>query len=252
MNKIFDETISKRVDEKQFILARLQADFTNAVSGGSISISTLYSSVMTDIGRWIGIKFDGSRFHDSIQTLTPETVSIMSIISRMIIPLQPDPDKWNALQFIHVRNFPKVTCIHCEDTICFCCGEAPYHETLTCHKYMKNRILRLDDAEIVDNLKWKLANSKRCPNCSILINRDEGCNKVDCLFCGHVFCWNCEGNFENGDCSFYRCMLDRTRSRVQESNAAASLSTSPTKFELGVPNVFRIEANRASRSGNTS
>jgi uncharacterized ferredoxin-like protein len=61
---------------------------------------------------------------------------------------------------------------------------------------MKNHILRADpkeDQEEIENLKWKLENSKQCPQCFILINKEpEGCNKMDCLHCGFEFCWNCE------------------------------------------------------------
>jgi hypothetical protein len=47
-------------------------------------------------------------------------------------------------------------------------------------------------SEYLKTLSWQLNNSKRCPNCSVMITRDEGCNKVECLLCGHKFCW-----FEN-------------------------------------------------------
>lgn len=41
-------------------------------------------------------------------------------------------------------------------------------------------------AHELESLRWKLANSKRCPQCHIFINRDEGCNKCDCPYCSNV------------------------------------------------------------------
>ncbi|KAH6572232.1 hypothetical protein BASA60_006733 [Batrachochytrium salamandrivorans] len=85
-------------------------------------------------------------------------------------------------------------------------------------------------------LEWKLENSKRCPNCSVLINRDEGCNKVDCLYCGHKFCWQCLGQFEKGRCAYYRCQL------VGVNNDTTSLKLLDDKPEMGVPNIISIQA----------
>ena len=38
----------------------------------------------------------------------------------------------------------------------------------------------------MESLEWKLANSKACPKCKIFIERDDGCNKVDCPYCSNV------------------------------------------------------------------
>lgn len=47
--------------------------------------------------------------------------------------------------------------------------------------------------------------SRPCPNCSVMINRDEGCNKVDCLLCGYRFCWRCGSGWSAKTCGFYQC-----------------------------------------------
>lgn len=53
-------------------------------------------------------------------------------------------------------------------------------------------------------LQWKLKNTNPCPNCCILIHRDDGCNKVDCMLCGYRFCWVCREAW-GVDCGFYKC-----------------------------------------------
>lgn len=53
-------------------------------------------------------------------------------------------------------------------------------------------------------IQWKLANTNPCPNCCILIHRDDGCNKVDCMLCGHRFCWICREAW-GAACGFFKC-----------------------------------------------
>jgi hypothetical protein len=89
--------------------------------------------------------------------------------------------------------------------------------------------LKPANEEFIKNLRWKLDHSKNCPSCGFWINRDEGCNKVDCSWCGTEFCWSCLGNFNNGKCSFYLCEIQGKLAVDEES---------PT--EIGVPIVEKL------------
>eukprot|EP00794_Sanderia_malayensis_P007348 gene7349-8167_t len=39
--------------------------------------------------------------------------------------------------------------------------------------------------------KWIKDNAKKCPYCSVIIQRSEGCNKMTCYKCHNNFCWLC-------------------------------------------------------------
>jgi len=70
--------------------------------------------------------------------------------------------------------------------MCLQCGESNWHEGQSCEEFSSMMLATStlpEDARMT--LQWKLANSKRCPTCSVMINREEGCNKVDCLHCGY-------------------------------------------------------------------
>lgn len=121
------------------------------------------------------------------------------------------PEVWKQLQFAHISNFPQmnwyVCCFllyslywrlnstSCHASICLHCGYDA-HQGLNCEENMK--LMAADKAtakDIKETVEWKLENSRRCPNCSIMINRDEGCNKVDCSYCGFCFCWACRSSW---------------------------------------------------------
>jgi hypothetical protein len=54
-----------------------------------------------------------------------------------------------------------------------------------------------------------------------MINRDEGCNKVDCLLCGYRFCWRCGSGWSQQKCGFYQCGEEVVRSRPSSPRPVA-------------------------------
>ncbi|KAG0949902.1 hypothetical protein G6F57_005744 [Rhizopus arrhizus] len=110
------------------------------------------------------------------------------------------------------------------------------HINRTCEENMNYLIYSNKDHDLIQTLTWALENSQRCPSCSIMINRDEGCNKVDCTFCGFTFCWECKSVWSNR-CGFFDCVNvqnPRTADRFQRQTV--------DRTELGVPDISMIES----------
>ncbi|KAF9908918.1 E3 ubiquitin-protein ligase arih2 [Linnemannia zychae] len=247
--------------------------------------------------------------------------------SKELLSLEVRPEQWKELQFLHVRWCRWDWCNNCDHELCLQCGVSSHHESETCFDHMRSVIMantitsrrsRSTKADIfapfsspsmgpkgkersdldTGTMQWKLANTNPCPNCCILIHRDDGCNKVDCMLCGHRFCWVCREAWDVG-CGFFRCRLDvkepaaekdstnqwekhpdhwddsdseadaeqvealavgmggtphnghgqtddgamrHDRRRRQSEDIAAAISEKP---EIGVPNVFMIQAKRS-------
>ncbi|KAK6734919.1 hypothetical protein RB195_018236 [Necator americanus] len=54
--------------------------------------------------------------------------------------------------------------------------------------------LNVSAAKLIDTLLnegWIDGNSKPCPRCRVSIEKNEGCNKMQCSKCDAVFCWLC-------------------------------------------------------------
>ncbi|KAI7899687.1 uncharacterized protein BX663DRAFT_520030 [Cokeromyces recurvatus] len=113
-----------------------------------------------------------------------------SSISKQLVALEVIPEAWKQTQFWHIANFPIETCSHCGDKICLQCGEMAHLGT-SCLENLKLKLKKNCHNELAETIQWKLNHTRPCPNCSVMINRDEGCNRVDCLLCGYRFCWRC-------------------------------------------------------------
>ena len=44
-----------------------------------------------------------------------------------------------------------------------------------------------------ETANWILANTKKCPMCNSRIEKNQGCNHMNCKICKHEFCWICMG-----------------------------------------------------------
>lgn len=65
-----------------------------------------------------------------------------------------------------------------------------------------------------ENVRWILANTKKCPKCARPIEKNQGCNHMVCAKrsggCGHEFCWLCLGAWESHGSEtggYYTCNL---------------------------------------------
>lgn len=56
-------------------------------------------------------------------------------------------------------------------------------------RYGRRTLQLLVDESLTQD--WMQENSKRCPHCSIAIEKQDGCNKMTCWRCGTYFCWMC-------------------------------------------------------------
>jgi E3 ubiquitin-protein ligase RNF144 len=83
-----------------------------------------------------------------------------------------------------------VSCPTCVKEFCSLCS-ATWHPGLSCQE--NGALLVKAGGEAPDPFAWDLAdeNIKRCPMCSVPIERDAGCAQMMCKRCKHVFCWYC-------------------------------------------------------------
>ncbi|KAI8062689.1 hypothetical protein BC940DRAFT_261377 [Gongronella butleri] len=151
-------------------------------------------------------------------------------VSREFLVIEMAPETWKQLQFMHIGYFPTTTCMHCQLDFCLQCGFET-HPGVSCEEHMKQLTNTNDDTR--RTVEWQLKHSRRCPSCSIMINRDEGCNKVDCSLCGFVFCWSCRAPWSD-KCGFYHC--------AQSGDAEDKRLIDETNTELGVPDISTIQA----------
>ncbi|KAJ6226165.1 e3 ubiquitin-protein ligase ari5-related [Anaeramoeba flamelloides] len=95
-------------------------------------------------------------------------------------------------------------CCECGHIFCFDCGNIS-HSPATC-KEVENWELRKSLYSNTSN--WLIKNTKRCPECSKVIEKNGGCNHMTCRKnlqgCGYEFCWVCLKKWE-GHSSYNTC-----------------------------------------------
>lgn len=92
----------------------------------------------------------------------------------------------------------------CGHHFCFRCGEEA-HAPASCQQMAQWTEKCMNESETAN---WILANTRKCPNCGTRIEKNQGCNHMNCRQCKYEFCWICMGNWaEHGQQTggFYKC-----------------------------------------------
>ena len=78
-----------------------------------------------------------------------------------------------------------VTCKN-NHSFCFVCSKKP-HGNLPCETNIDKSMLEYATNNFV----------KKCPNCSIITEKKDGCNHITCSKCQYQWCWLCNEKYEN-------------------------------------------------------
>ncbi|KAJ8409824.1 hypothetical protein AAFF_G00218830 [Aldrovandia affinis] len=111
-----------------------------------------------------------------------------------------------------------------------CLGEA--HEPCDCQtwKMWLHKVSEMKPEELAGvseayedaaNCLWLLTNSKPCANCKSPIQKNEGCNHMQCAKCKYDFCWICLEEWKKHSSStggYYRCTRYEVIQQVEEQS----------------------------------
>ncbi|XP_030163805.1 ankyrin repeat and IBR domain-containing protein 1 isoform X3 [Lynx canadensis] len=118
-----------------------------------------------------------------------------------------------------------------------CLGEA--HEPCDCQTWKNwlQKITEMKPEELVGvseayedaaNCLWLLTNSKPCANCKSPIQKNEGCNHMQCAKCKYDFCWICLEEWKKHSSStggYYRCTRYEVIQHVEEQSKEMTVET---------------------------
>ncbi|XP_069135527.1 uncharacterized protein [Argopecten irradians] len=89
------------------------------------------------------------------------------------------------------------SCPECQIKICTSC-HVQWHTGITCAMFKAEKT---EDHTLQKWFSENTANRKKCPNCSVPIEKDGGCNRMGCLSCQKHICWLCLAYFnDSGAC----------------------------------------------------
>ncbi|KAL4158608.1 hypothetical protein PRNP1_004384 [Phytophthora ramorum] len=80
-----------------------------------------------------------------------------------------------------------------------------------------------------ETANWILANTKKCPKCSVRIEKNQGCNHMTCRSCNYEFCWICMEGWDkhgSGTGGYYKC------NRYDADGEAGDTDAARAKAEL--------------------
>jgi ariadne-1 len=117
----------------------------------------------------------------------------------------------------------------CGNRFCFKCDEEA-HDPVSCEQLQEWLDKCRNESETAH---WIIANTRKCPKCTVRIEKNSGCNHMICQSCKYEFCWVCMGDWaEHGNHTggFYKCNKynpKRKKKKAATDAAAAAAASDP-------------------------
>ncbi|KAM7437995.1 E3 ubiquitin-protein ligase arih2 [Porites harrisoni] len=120
----------------------------------------------------------------------------------------------------------RIWCSHCYSIFCFMCGEK-YHAPTDCYTIKKWLTKCEDDSETANYIT---ANTKDCPHCGSCIEKNGGCNHMQCIKCKHDFCWMCCGDWRSHGSEYYECSRYKSNPNIVNESAGIQAREALKKY----------------------
>ncbi|XP_077292104.1 E3 ubiquitin-protein ligase ari-2 [Arctopsyche grandis] len=120
----------------------------------------------------------------------------------------------------------QVVCGTCGSRWCFRCGAQP-HAPVDCSLIKRWLTKCADDSETANYIS---AHTKDCPACQICIEKNGGCNHMQCYACRHDFCWMCLGEWRTHGSEYYECSRYRENPGVAHDSHHAQAREALKKY----------------------
>jgi len=117
-------------------------------------------------------------------------------------------------------------CAACKFRFCFKCGYS-YHAPTDCETIKRWLTKCADDSETANYIS---AHTKDCPKCNICIEKNGGCNHMQCYNCKHDFCWMCLGDWRTHGSEYYECSRYKENPNIAHESAHAQAREALKKY----------------------
>jgi len=120
----------------------------------------------------------------------------------------------------------RVICTSCKSSFCFKCGSG-YHAPTDCETIKRWLTRCADDSETANYIS---AHTKDCPKCNICIEKNGGCNHMQCYHCKHDFCWMCLGDWKTHGSEYYECSRYKENPNIAHESVHAQAREALKKY----------------------
>jgi len=84
----------------------------------------------------------------------------------------------------------RLDCAKCTKSWCLKC-KVPWHENMDCATYKQSGAYQNIEQQFTQFLSEHSNDIKKCPNCRVNVEKNDGCSHMHCVNCAQHFCWNC-------------------------------------------------------------
>jgi len=114
----------------------------------------------------------------------------------------------------------------CGFSFCFSCHNEA-HAPATCDQ-VKLWLKKCNDDSETGH--WLGANTKDCPRCTVLVEKNGGCNHMTCRQCSHEWCWMCNKPWK-GHTDYYACSRYEKAQKKKADKEKSKKNKKQTKLE---------------------